>query len=76
MKLRHEAEIQKNYEMFSDPAVSARFGIFSGAIWMGAIALFILFGFIISFRYSWTAFLFAVPAQLCIQGLMMKGKKQ
>jgi len=76
MKLRHEAELQKNLDMFSDPATSTRFGVFSGAIWIAAVALCILFGFIISFKYSWVVFLFAIAIQLCVQGLMMKNEKK
>jgi hypothetical protein len=60
--------------LFRDPATEARFGMFSGAIWMGAAAFCIFFGFIAGFRYSWITFLFAVPAQLCVQGLMLKNE--
>jgi hypothetical protein len=73
MKLRYEAEMKKNYE---SPLTSARFGMFSGAIWTAAAGLFILFGFIISFKYSWLVFLFAVPVQLWVQGAMMKSVKK
>jgi hypothetical protein len=62
--------------MFSDPAVSARFGMFSGAIWTAAAGLFFLFGFITGFRYSWLVFLFAIAAQLLVQGTMMKNVKK
>jgi hypothetical protein len=76
MKLRHEAEVKKNYEMFSDPAVSARFGMFSGAIWLAAAGFFVLFGFLAGFGYSWPAFLFAAAVQLWVQGTMMKSGKK
>lgn len=64
-------------ELFASPAAEARFGLLSGAIWLGAFALFILAGFLAGFKYSWMSFLFAVPAQLCVQAAMMKdgGKK-
>jgi hypothetical protein len=62
--------------LFHDLKTEARFGMFSGAIWMGAAALFVLFGFIAGFRYSWITFLFAVPVQLCVQGLMLKNEKK
>jgi hypothetical protein len=62
--------------LFRDPKTEARFGMFSGAIWIGAAALCILFGFIAGFRYSWISFLFALPAQLCVQGLMLKNEKK
>ncbi|MDR2134879.1 MAG: permease prefix domain 1-containing protein [Treponema sp.] len=76
MKLRHEAEMKKSREMFSDPLTSVRFGVFSGAIWAAAIGLFVLFGFITGFKYSWPVFLFAAAVQLLVQGLMMKNAKK
>jgi hypothetical protein len=76
MKLRQEAEMKKNYEMFRDPSVSARFGLFSGAIWLSAAGFFVLFGFLLGFRYSWLVFLFAVAAQLWVQGAMMKNENE
>jgi hypothetical protein len=76
VKLRYEAEVKKQHEMFSDPVVSARFGMFSGAIWIAAAGLFVLFGFIIGFKYSWLTFLFAVAAQLLVQGLMIKSNTE
>jgi MFS family permease len=71
-RLRAEQEAQ----FFSDPVTAARFGMFSGAIWIGAIALCLLFGFLVSFKYSWLAFLFALVAQLCVQGVMIKGPEK
>ena len=60
--------------MWQDPEKTARFGIFSGAIWIFAIGLFILLGFLISFRYSWLVFIFATAVQLLLQGVMGKKK--
>lgn len=61
-------------EPFSDPHVATRFGLFSGALWIFAIALFIALGFLVGFQYSWLVFLFAVAAQVLIQALMMPKK--
>ena len=58
--------------MWSDPAAAVRFGLFAGAIWMFAIGLFLTLGFIISFKFSWLVFIFAVAFQLLMQGLMQK----
>jgi len=58
--------------LWNDPVVAARFGMFSGAIWIFATGLFFLLGFIISFKFSWLVFIFAVAFQLVIQGLMSK----
>ncbi|MCL1931446.1 MAG: permease prefix domain 1-containing protein [Treponema sp.] len=59
--------------LWNDPVVATRFGMFSGAIWVFAIGLFFLLGFIISFKFSWLVFIFAVAFQLVIQGVMSKG---
>jgi hypothetical protein len=73
---RRDTTIKKELEMWSDPATASRFGMFSGAIWIGAIALFIALGFALGFRYSWVVFLFTVALQLAVQGAMYKEKKQ
>jgi MFS family permease len=72
MRERVSKEMQKNFEMFCDPETAARFGMFSGAIWIFAFAVFLLAGFLTGFRYSWLSFVFATAAQLCVQGMMMK----
>jgi hypothetical protein len=73
---RHDSTMKRELEMWTDPATANRFGMFSGAIWSGAMALFIALGFAIGFRYSWVVFLFAVAAQLVVQGARYKQKKQ
>jgi hypothetical protein len=62
---------KKEYEMMSGPAMT-RFGLFSGAIWTGAAACFLLFGFLAGFRYSWIAFVFAIAVQLTVHGMLYK----
>ncbi|MDR0599458.1 MAG: permease prefix domain 1-containing protein [Treponema sp.] len=52
-----------------DPGM-LQFGLFSGAIWIFALGLFFLLGFVFGFRYSWPVFIFAVAAQLVLQGVM------
>ena len=63
---------EKEVNIFSNSSTQLRFGLFSGAIWIAAAALFILLGFAVSFKISWIIFLFAIAAQLCVQGVMMK----
>jgi MFS family permease len=72
MRERVSKEMQKNFEMFSDPETAARFGMFSGAIWILALAVFLLLGFLIGFKYSWLTFVFATAGQLFMQGMMAK----
>jgi hypothetical protein len=64
--------VKREMEIWNNPAAAARFGLFSGAIWIFAIGLFILLGFLIGFKFSWLVFVFAVAIQLLVQGLMSK----
>ena len=70
----HENTVKQEMDLWNDPATASRFGMLSGAIWIFAVALFILFGFLVGFRYSWLAFVFAVAVQLLVQGLMLRKK--
>jgi hypothetical protein len=63
-------------EQFADPYAATRFGLFSGALWILAIALFVALGFMIGFRYSWLIFLVAVAAEMLIQALMTPKNKK
>jgi hypothetical protein len=63
-------------EQFADPYAATRFGLFSGALWIFAIALFAGLGFLIGFQYSWLVFLFAVAGQLLIQRLTTPKSKK
>ena len=66
---------KQGMEMWNDPATASRFGMFSGAIWIFAIGLFILLGLLIGFKFSWLVFVFAVAIQLMVQGIMFKNTK-
>jgi hypothetical protein len=66
----HNKTVENEMEKWNDPETAARFGMFSGAIWIFAIGLFILFGFLIGFKFSWLVFIFAVAIQLLVQGFM------
>jgi hypothetical protein len=70
-----EKTIRQQMDMWTDPATASRFGMFSGAIWILAAGLFVLLGFLISFKYSWLVFIFAVGIQLLMMGSMHKQKK-
>jgi hypothetical protein len=69
---QYERGLRANRKMWSDPVISARFGMLSGAIWIFTAGLFFLLGFLIGFRFSWLVFIFAVAIQLAVQSLMMK----
>ena len=64
--------VKREMELWNNSATAARFGLFSGAIWIFAIGLFILLGLITGFQFSWLVFVFAVAIQLVVQGVMSK----
>ena len=66
--------VKQEMKIWDDPAIASRFGMFSGAIWIFAAALFFLFGFLAGFKFSWVVFIFATATQLLVQGLMAKKK--
>jgi hypothetical protein len=68
----HAGEVQKSTEMWNNPAAAARFGLFSGAVWIFAVGAFFALGFFIGFKFSWLFFVFAIAVQLLIQALMYK----
>ncbi|MDR1232336.1 MAG: permease prefix domain 1-containing protein [Spirochaetaceae bacterium] len=72
---RAMAEMRRTHEMLSG-AAAVRFGLYSGAIWIFALGAFVTLGFLVGFRYSWLAFVFAVAFQLVVQALCMGQKAE
>lgn len=70
----HTKAVKQEMEMWIDYESAARFGLFSGAIWIFAVGIFILLGFLIGFKFSWLVFIFAVAIQLLVQGIMSRKK--
>ena len=68
----HKEAMKQEMAIWNDPASASRFGLLSGAIWIFALGIFVLLGFLIGFKYSWLAFIFATGIQLVVQGLMSK----
>ena len=66
--------VKQEAKKWDDPATAGRFGMFSGAIWIFAAALFFLLGFLVGFKFSWIIFIFATATQLLVQGFMAKKK--
>jgi hypothetical protein len=64
--------VEREMAIWNDPVTVGKFGMFSGAIWIFAIGIFILLGFLIGFKFSWLVFVFAVAIQLLVQGFMYK----
>jgi hypothetical protein len=69
----HYRNMHFSSEFSENPAQAIRFGLFSGAIWIFAIGLFIALGFMIGFKFSWLIFVFAIAVQLLVQGMLFKG---
>ncbi|GMO21295.1 MAG: hypothetical protein Pg6A_08290 [Termitinemataceae bacterium] len=56
---------------------ASRFGIFSGALWIFSIGVFLVLGFSsIGFKYAWIVFVFTIALQLLIQAALMKKPQQ
>jgi hypothetical protein len=68
----HNKTVEGEMAIWKDPVKAARFGMFSGAIWIFAAGIFFVLGFIIGFKFSWPIFIFATAFQLVIQGRMYK----
>jgi len=67
-----DSAVKSEMEIWNDPSIAVRFGLFSGAIWIFAAGLFILLGFLLGFKYSWLVFVFATAFQLLVQALMSR----
>jgi hypothetical protein len=70
-KLRQEA-LESARERFGGPARQERFGLICGAIWIAAIAAFILLIITVGFKFSWLAFAAALVTQLLVQAAFSK----
>ncbi|GMO12557.1 MAG: hypothetical protein Ta2A_22470 [Treponemataceae bacterium] len=77
LRAQFSASAKKASELWSDPITATKFGMYSGAIWMLAIAAFFLAGFFLQdgFKYSWLAFIVAAAVQCIVQGSMIKIEK-
>ena len=54
-----------------EPAAAARFGMYSGALWITAICAFVALSLIVGFAWSWIAFAVAVIVQLVMLARML-----
>jgi hypothetical protein len=68
----HNKTVEGEMTLWNDPVKAGRFGMFCGAIWLFAIGIFFVLGFLIGFKFSWTIFIFATAIQLVVQGRMYK----
>jgi len=65
-KALREDAIRRENERFADPAYAERFGLFSGALWIAAVTLFVLLFILTGIKFSWLAFPVALVAQMLL----------
>lgn len=52
---------------YGEPRRKEQRGLLSGALWIVAVAVFLVLGFTIGFKYSWIVFVFALAVELLIE---------
>jgi len=58
------------------PEDAARYGMYSGALWLLAIGAFVVLSLTVGFAWSWIAFLVAVLAQMIMTARMLFGRSE
>lgn len=71
---QREEYMKRSTERFGDPAQEERFGLFSGALWIAAIAAFILLTILFGLKFSWLAFVVALIGEMLILAMFTKSK--
>lgn len=71
IKLRKEA-FERERTRFASPAQQERFGLVCGALWIGAITLFILLTLTVGIKFSWLAFPAALIGQMLVLSAFSK----
>lgn len=54
-----------------EPAVAARYGIYSGALWLVAMIAFVALSITVGFAWSWLALVITLPVQLVVLARML-----
>lgn len=54
-------------QKYGEPGRYEQRGLLSGALWIVTVAVFLILGFTIGFKYSWIVFLFALAVELLIE---------
>ncbi len=71
---QREECMKRSRERFGDPVQEERFGLFSGALWVAAIAAFILLTILFDLKFSWLAIAAALIGQMLILAMFTKSK--
>jgi hypothetical protein len=75
VELRKKA-LEQEMNRFASPAQQERFGFISGALWIGAIAAFILLTITVGIKFSWLAFAVALIGQMLVLSAFSKRNEQ
>lgn len=59
-------ELERALHRFGSPGQQERFGLISGAIWIGGISLFVLLTLLIGIKFSWCALAAALVGQMLL----------
>lgn len=71
--LRKKA-MEREMERFASPAQAERFGLVTGALWIAAIAGFILLTLTVGIKFSWLAIVAALIGQMLVLAMFTKSK--
>ena len=73
--MRKLIEESRANDPFSDPAIATRFGLFCGALWISAAAVFTALTLAVGIKFSWLSFAAALVIQMLIMAAFMKENK-
>ena len=68
--------LEQELNRFAGPEYQERFGLLSGALWIGAIAMFILLTITIGIKFSWLAIVAALIGQMLVLSAFSKQNGQ
>ncbi len=71
-----EANFQFQNKWEDNPQDAARYGMYSGALWLLAIGAFVALSLTVGFAWSWIAFLVAVLVQMIMTARMLFGAEK
>jgi hypothetical protein len=69
---QREAHMKVATERFENPVVAQKFGLICGALWIGALAAFVLLTFTVGLKFSWLAIAVALVVQLLVLARFMQ----
>lgn len=74
---RHLSSTAAGLDNFSkDPALAARFGIYTGALWVSALVATAILGFTVGWRFSWIPFVVAWVVMMVMLARMNFGTRK